>query len=174
MLNQGRALWYALKVEDYDLVEFLINQKTDIRQTYEFEPKRYLSTASLLTLRVCQARSKGLSNLHYKRMYQILDNFLQYAEECDIRCHCSKNYEHRCPLYIALKALGVKKEEDMFNKKNDILKALLIKGANLRIFQGQTQIIDVEGYRQYLIQRIQFQKTSGFKQTQDGYATFSQ
>jgi hypothetical protein len=67
-------------------------------------------------------------------MYQLLDDFLQYAEECDIRCHCTKNYEHRCPLYIAIKTLGVKKEDDLFDKKNDIVKALLIKGANQKIF----------------------------------------
>lgn len=31
IMNPGRALWYALKVEDYDLAEFLISSSTDIR-----------------------------------------------------------------------------------------------------------------------------------------------
>lgn len=84
-------------------------------------------------------------------MYQLLDDYLHYAEECDIRCHCTKNYEHRCPLYVAIKTLGVRKEDDFFDKKNDIVKALLLKGANQKIFAGQHSNIDVEGYRQYLI-----------------------
>lgn len=50
MLNPGRALWYAPKVEDFDLAEFLIHQKADVRQTYEFEPKKFLPTASVIHL----------------------------------------------------------------------------------------------------------------------------
>lgn len=47
MLNPGRALWYALKVDDFELADFLISQNADVRQTYEYEPKKYYCTASV-------------------------------------------------------------------------------------------------------------------------------
>lgn len=64
-----------------------------------------------MVLKTCQSRAKGLHSKHYLYIKSILLNFLEKAEECDLRCHCSKNYEHRCPLYTALKTLSITKEE---------------------------------------------------------------
>ncbi|KAM3143260.1 hypothetical protein pb186bvf_004592 [Paramecium bursaria] len=163
-MNPGRALWYALKVEDYDLVEQLINEQTDVKQTYELSTKKFYSTTSLLVLRVCQARQKGLNSILYKRLLNLIHVLLQYIDPSEIRCHCSKNYEHRCPLYIIMKQFGITKEEEFMEKKNDLIKLLILKGATLRQLEGQ-KVIDLEGYRQYVLQKA-IQSTKGFQETQ--------
>lgn len=98
-----------------------------------------------MVLKTCQARSKGLQSSHYQNLLRIFQNFLCLAQECDLRCHCSKNYEHRCPLYVALKSLNVQKEEQLGEKKNLVVRMLLLKGATIRPLMGK--VLDVEGYR---------------------------
>lgn len=47
-----------------------------------------------------------------------------------VECKCSK--EHKCPLFTAIKACSVTKEEQILEQKYDLVRYLLTHGATIR------------------------------------------
>lgn len=45
--DKGRALWYALKVKDYELARHLVETGAPIDRAYEIAPNKYLSTITV-------------------------------------------------------------------------------------------------------------------------------
>lgn len=77
-----------------------------------------------------------------------------------LECKCLK--EHKCPLYIAFETFRITDEEQILACKCDIIRALIVAGANIKFEPKQDQRgkkgdkwslkwIDLEGLRSYLI-----------------------
>jgi hypothetical protein len=48
--DPGQALWYAIKVRDYQLAQFLVLQGAEFNRIYQYSAKEYLSTISVALL----------------------------------------------------------------------------------------------------------------------------
>lgn len=78
----------------------------------------------------------------------------------DLKCHCSSKFEHRCPLFVALKTLKIKNEEELFCEKNAIIHKLIVCGATVKkhISPHKTFVgipyLDFDGIRSYLLSKL--------------------
>ncbi|EAS07092.1 hypothetical protein TTHERM_00682980 (macronuclear) [Tetrahymena thermophila SB210] len=168
----GKALFYAIKHQDYKHASELVALGAPIERCYEVEKDVYRTTCSLLVGMICTARiAKGHREISYRIPDRILDTFIQLG--VDLRCHCSNKFEHRCPLFVALKILNVQNEQELFKDKNQIVQKLIINGATIKnhIQPHKTfhniPHFDIEGIRSYLISKSQLAsvKKSGSLQT---------
>lgn len=98
--------------------------------------------------------AKGHKVIPYRMPERLLDLFIQLG--VDLRCHCTNKYQHKCPLFVALSTLGIRKEEELFLSKNGLIQKLVMNGATLKKHWNDPRTysipwFDVEQVKSYLL-----------------------
>ncbi|KRX02407.1 hypothetical protein PPERSA_10024 [Pseudocohnilembus persalinus] len=159
----GRALFYAVKQKDWTQAFFLMEQGAPFCRVYQYSKDKYYSTVSLVVKSICEARIKsGHQVLSYKFPDRLLDLFIKY--DVDLKCHCTNKFTHKCPLFIALNDLQIRKEEEIFKPQNQLVKKLILNGATIKRHYNDERTynipwFDVDQLRNYLLS-----KDKAFKQ----------